>query len=216
MMGDFFHRGVLCKDLPLQSWNVILELGREANLSGQCWLETYNSPDETIAMLLSGHIGLRPISGSIDENQDILLRAAPIIIDLPDDPDSGYGHWLVDDARVYFYTQSALSHAFSKAPQFALNVVLVLQAQQSAAIMALKNPNRNGLKRLATSLLARLDELNNEQKILFVTQAELAAETGLSRQWVNYLLKQLEKKGIAKPGRGQIFLSSASRLEKAL
>ena len=213
-MTDQLHEGLLCKDMSWQEWDAVLDIGRPVTLNGQCWLETYSNTEEIVGVLISGMISLLPISEDIEEKQEITLQGAPAVIDLVGSHLLDSGHWLAEQSSIYFYTHSTLSRAFSISPTFAFNFVRLLQAQNNTVLSAIGNSDRKGLRRLATSLLTRLDRLNGESQRLNVTQSQLATETGLSRQWVNHLLKHLECQNIATRGRGYIFLRAPARLAR--
>ncbi|MCZ4352760.1 helix-turn-helix domain-containing protein [Roseovarius aestuarii] len=190
----------------------VLELGRHVTTTSSAWLETHSRPDETTAVFLSGRVGLRPISGDVDQGHDILARAAPAIINMSDANISSEAHWIVDASSIYFFTPAQLLTAFKSSAQFALTFMQILQ-RQAAMAMCSHNQSDCGSKKLAASLLARLEGGQPVGQKVYVTQAQLATETGLSRQWVNRLLKQFERQGIAELGRGHVFLRAPSKLE---
>ncbi|MEM9792864.1 MAG: helix-turn-helix domain-containing protein, partial [Pseudomonadota bacterium] len=102
--------------------------------------------------------------------------------------------------------------AFATSPKFASNLVAVLHDQATHSLQYTTS-NDDGLRRLSASLLSRSTPSGDRKRQVVATQSQLAAETGLSRQWVNRLLKELEKRGLAECGRGHIVLHSPSRLE---
>lgn len=204
----------LFRGLTKHEANSALGSARRAELEGQCWLENYTSAEECIAVVTSGCVGLRPIGDDADGKAEILPRNAPAIVDLSRTEGFEVGHWLADKSTVYFFTAGGLERAFAASSLFALNFVDILHAQYSAAMLFFDEADRGGLRRLSTSLLARADRNATRDWMLCVTQSELAIETGLSRQWVNRLLKRLESRGIAELGRGQVLLRAPGRLSE--
>lgn len=217
-MTDRLHEGALCQDLSWREWVSILDLGRRVVVDGQSWLETSCAHEECTAVFLSGCVGLRPIPEDVYDGREIVLRAAPAIIDLShaDDPSAGHGagHWIVELASVHLYTRDRLQKAFETSPRFASNFVRLLNSQSRFAIRALSRSD-SGLRRLSSSLLSRVDEGATSSQKLVVTQSQLAIETGLSRQWVNRLLRQLERQGIVEMGRGHVLLHAPAALRHA-
>ncbi|WP_378212883.1 Crp/Fnr family transcriptional regulator [Aquicoccus sp. G2-2] len=207
-----YHEGVLCQDLPWQEWAAILELGRHVSTTSNVWLEDYSQPDERTAVFLSGRVGLRPISDDVDDGHDIIARAAPVIIDLAEAHTSFEAHWVTEASSICLFAPEQLLSAFSMSPRFAANFMQILQSQTAMA-MCSSGRSDCGSKRLAASLLARLEDGQASGQKLYVTQAQLATETGLSRQWVNRLLKQFERQGFAEIGRGHVLLRTPSKLE---
>ncbi|WP_182585810.1 Crp/Fnr family transcriptional regulator [Aminobacter ciceronei] len=195
-----------------QEMILVVRSARRAELKGQCWLQNYASAGELIAIVTSGCIGLRPVVDDLDSRLEILSRNAPAIVDLTESHEVAVGHWLVDASTVYFYTEGDLEAAFECSARFACNFVDILRAQYSAVMLLLDDTDRDGLRRLGASLLARAERSATKDQKLRVTQSQLASETGLSRQWVNRLLKRLERKGIAELGRGHVQLRAPGRL----
>jgi CRP-like cAMP-binding protein len=109
------------------------------------------------------------------------------------------------------FTPKTLQRAFAVSPRFASNLFSVLQ-DQARYQQRYATQVQDGLSRLSASLLSRSSAMGQDQHCVVVTQAQLATETGLSRQWVNRLLKELESKGIAQRRRGRIVLHAPSRL----
>lgn len=190
----------------------VLDSARWARLNGQCWLENHASADELIAIVTSGCIGLRPVIDDLDGRLEILPHNAPAIVDLGGGHEGKAGHWLIDPSTVYFYTAGDLEAAFAISPRFACNFIDILRTQYSAAMLLLEDSDRDGVRRLGASLLARAKRNAGGDQKLRVTQSQLANETGLSRQWVNQLLKRLERRGIAELGRGHVLLRAPGRL----
>lgn len=217
-MTDRLHEGALCQDLSWREWVSILDLGRRVVVDGQSWLETSCAHEECTAVFLSGCVGLRPIPEDVYDGREIILRTAPAIIDLSnaDDPSAEHwaGHWIVEPASVHFYTHDRLQKAFEKSPRFASNFVHLLNSQSRFAIRLLSRSD-SGLRRLSISLLSRVEDGATSSQKLVVTQSQLAIETGLSRQWVNRLLRQLERQGIAEMRRGHLLLHTPAALRNA-
>lgn len=208
--------GRLCKGLARRQWTTVLGCGRRKRLVGQCWLETYTEAGEIFSIILNGHVGLRPVSPDMDGKQQVHLGTPPTIVQLSSEAEPSRCHWVADRADVYFYSQSALLAAFAYVPGFACNFMEILCAQHATVIESLGDPAPLGVRRLAQSLLARADRDDGQHPKVWVTQAELASETGLSRQWVNRLLRGLEKQGIAQLGRGYVVLCSPATLQDVL
>ncbi|MEO9778627.1 MAG: helix-turn-helix domain-containing protein [Sedimentitalea sp.] len=211
-MNRVNQEGTLCQNLAWQNWTEILELGRHVNTTSNAWLEAYSQQDEQTAVFLSGRVGLRPISDDVDDGHDIIAKAAPAIINLSETYTSSEAHWIIEASSIYLFTPLRLMSAFSISAQFAANFMQILQCQ-TAEVMCSPIHSDCGSKRLAASLLARLEDGQPAGQKVFVTQAQLATETGLSRQWVNRLLKQFERQGIAELGRGHVLLRAPARLE---
>ena len=219
MQADEGPGGRLCKGLPWRQWDTVLGYGRRQKLSGLCWLETYTESGEIFAVFLGGHVGLLPVSPSLENKCQVHLSPAPAIIELPAGPDPDRCHWVADHADVYFYSQPALLAAVALAPAFGCNFIEILCAQQTKVTETLYDPVSMGVRRLARSLLARAGESGGEEEScakVAVTQAELAFESGLSRQWVNRLLRGLEKQGVAQVGRGYVVLHSSTTIRAFL
>ena len=206
------NQGRLCQGLAWRQWAAVLAHGRRKRLAGQCWLETFSNSDEIFAMVLKGHVSVPSPALDRGDKQPAHFIAAPAIIKLSSQPETGPCHWLAGQADVYFYRQAALRAAFVCAPGFAFNFVEALCTQHTMVIETLGDPAPVGVARLAGSLLARSGSDDGECSKVWITQAELACETGLSRQWVNRLLRGLEKRGIAQLGRGYVVLSAPARL----
>jgi DNA-binding MarR family transcriptional regulator len=198
--------------MSLKSMACVLKLGRRVFAAEQSWLETYCDPGDSIAMFRSGRLGLRPISEDVEDSAGILSWAAPAVISFPNASSASDSHWIVEPSEIYFFDQTQIRRAFEQSSQFATNLMHLQQAQTNFSLGFLGRSDP-GLRRLGTSLLSRLRCRHSDGQRVLVTQSELAIETGLSRQWVNRLLKQLESKGIAKMGRGHVVLRSPSRLE---
>ncbi|MFV2092358.1 MAG: Crp/Fnr family transcriptional regulator [Hyphomicrobiales bacterium] len=220
MPPETVTQGRLCQGLNWRQWNAVLGCGRRQQLAGQCWLETFTNAGEVFALLLKGRVSRRPASPDQGDKIPAQLSSAPAIIELSTQPDTGpcsldagqcnwdagQCNWVGDLAEVYFYNQSTLREAFDCAPGFALNFVEVLCAQHSRVTQTFGDPAPMGVARLANSLLAHAGQDQATNSRVWITQAELACETGLSRQWVNRLLRGLEKRGIARLGRGYVEL----------
>lgn len=195
-----------------RSLAAVLEHGRRVLAVEHSWLETYCNPGDVTAVFLSGRLGLRPISEDVEDGTGIISWAAPAVISFPRVSHANDGHWIVEVSEIYMFDQTKLKRAFDCSSQFAANLMHLQQAQTNFSLGYLRRSDP-GLRRLGTSLLSRLRCRHSGGQRVLVTQSELAIETGLSRQWVNRLLKQLERKGIAKMGRGHVLLHSPSRLE---
>lgn len=194
----------------------VLSCGRRARLRAQCWLETYSEDNEVFALVVEGRVGLRPAPPDGEERRDPCLRSAPIIVRLGPPSDPHYGHWIPDAADVYFYTWTGLENAFRMAPVFACEIIDLWTRQYAAVMAAGGRRSDQGLARLIHSLVVRAGTAEEMPAKLSVTQLELAFETGLSRQWVNHLLRQLEQRGVARTGRGYVVLRSAAALKNML
>jgi len=216
MTGREVHKTSLRQGLELCQWKAVLSFGRRARFNGQCWLETFSQGEETFALVLDGCVGIRPVPTDTDEKWDAKLCCSPAIIRFAPDPDSYYCHWIADRAEVYFYTLSALHKAIASVPSFACNFIEILCCQQEKLYSNYQGEIKIGVKRLTNSLLARAGNVENSPIVVSVTQADLAFETGLSRQWVNRLLREMEKNGLAKLGRGQVILHSPLALKEIL
>jgi len=206
----------LCNGLERCQWNTVLSFGRRVRINGHSWLESHCEGQEIIAIFLKGCVGMRPVPTDSDEKWDAQISHSPVIIHMTSDPDSFYCHWVADHAEVYFYTSRALLKSIISAPYFACNIIETLCLQQEKLSENNKREVNIGVKRLTNSLLARAGNTENASVVVFATQADLAFETGLSRQWVNHLLREMERKGLAKLGRGRVILSSPSALKKNL
>ncbi len=218
MPGHEVDKTSLRHGLEAHQWNTVLSFGRRARINGQCWLETYSQREETFAMVLEGCIGIRPVPTDTDEKWDAKLCHSPAVIRFATDPDPDlyYCHWIADRAEVYFYTLSALHKAIASVPSFACNFIEILCCQHEKLCLSYDGEFKTGAKRLCNSLLARAGTRQISPVVVSVTQADLAFDTGLSRQWVNRLLREMEKNGTAKLGRGQVILPSPAALKEIL
>lgn len=181
-------------------------------VSGSSWLETIAAEGETTALFLSGRVGLRALREDADASDSTIPYSAPAVISLPEDMALERAHWVMVQSAVCLFTSQRLQKAFAASPKFASNLVTVLQ-DQSTYHLQCTTRTENGLGRLSSSLLSRSTQSSEHKRKVVVTQSQLAMETGLSRQWVNKLLKELENRGIAERRRGYIILHSLSRLE---
>lgn len=208
------HRKIdsLCQGLPWQEWDAVLAYGRHTTVSGNAWLENVVEDGETTALFLSGRVGLRALREDVDSSETTVPYAAPAVLSLADDPMPERAHWVLVQSTVCLFTPQKLLSAFATSPAFARNLVAVLQDQTTHSLhYTMKNDD--GLRRLSASLLSRSTPSGDCKRKVIATQSQLATETGLSRQWVNRLLKELERRGIAECRRGHIVLHSPSGLE---
>lgn len=218
------HCGRLSEGLASGQWDAVLTRGRLERLGSCCWLETYSRPADSLAIFLSGRVSLRPLlpEQALDRGMALQLSPAPVVLELSAEPLPSRCHWVSDPAAVCFFSRRALLAAITAAPAFGCNVVGLLSAQQASVAAALGDPTAAGVERLARALLARMPSDAAESRegaprtTIEVTQAELAFESGLSRQWVNRLLRGLEAKGIAQVGRGHVVLPSPVLLRELL
>lgn len=208
------HRKIdsLCRGLPWQEWDAVLARGRHTTVSSNSWLENVVQDGETTALFLSGRVGLRALREDVDSHEATVPYSAPAVLSLAEDPMLESAHWVLVQSTVCLFTTQKLQSAFATSPTFASNLVAVLQEQATHSLLYSVR-NDDGLRRLSASLLSRSTPSGDRKRKVIATQSQLATETGLSRQWVNRLLKELEKQGIAECGRGQIVLHSPSRLE---
>lgn len=211
-MRNTHHIGSLCHAMPSRDWNAVLGLGRHVEIPSSSWLESHSKSGEHTAVFLSGRVGLRSVHEDEDTNEDIVPYPAPAILTLSGDEHCTDAHWVLVRSTVCFFTHTNLKQAFGVSSQFASNFVAALQ-QQTRHHVSSATQAENGLDRLSASLLSRSWTGNGQRRKVQVTQSQLATETGLSRQWVNRLLKQLEHQGIAECGRGHILLHAPARLE---
>ena len=202
----------LCQGLPWQEWDAVLVHGRHTRVSGNSWLENSVEEGETTALFLSGRVGLRALREDVDGKEATVPYSAPAVLSLTDEAMVECAHWVLVQSTVCFFTPQRLLSAFTKSPKFASNLVAVLHEQANHSLQHTTS-NDDGLRRLSASLLSRSTPSGDHRREVIATQSQLAAETGLSRQWVNRLLKELEKRGIAECGRGHIVLHSPSGLE---
>ncbi len=202
----------LCHGLPWQEWDAVLANGRHTTVSSNSWLETVVEEGETIALFLSGRVGLRPLREDVEGNETTIPYSAPAVLSLSEDLEHESAHWVLVQSTVCLFTSQKLQTAFAASPRFASNLVTVLQDQTKHHLRC-SSKTEDGLGRLSASLLSR-SKLSGEQKTrVKVTQSQLATETGLSRQWVNKLLKELEKRGFAERKRGHVVLLNPLGLE---
>ncbi len=202
----------LCQGLSWQEWDAVLAYGRHVTVSSNSWLESFVEEGETTALFLSGCVGLRPLREDVDSNEPTIPRSAPVVLSMPDDMEYESAHWVLVQSTVCLFTSLKLQSALAISPKFAANLVNVLQEQTKYSLLR-TTKDENGLRRLGASLLSRSTPTGQDKRKVVATQSQLAAETGLSRQWVNKLLKELEEMGIAECGRGHIVLHSPSGLE---
>lgn len=208
------HRKIdsLCRGLPWQEWDAVLAHGRYTTVPSSSWLENVVEAGETTALFLSGRVGLRALREDFDSNEATVPYSAPAVLSLADGSMLERAHWVLVQSTVCLFTRKRLLSAFAASPTFASNLVAVLQDQATHSLQY-NMRNDDGLRRLSASLLSRSTPSGDCKREVIATQSQLATETGLSRQWVNRLLKELEKRGIAECGRGHIVLHSPSWLE---
>ena len=208
------HRRIesLCQGLPWQNWDAVLAHGRYTCVPGNSWLENAMEEGETTVLFLSGRVGLRALPEDVCGKEATVPYSAPAVLSLADGSMLESAHWVLAQSTVCFFTPQRLLSAFATAPKFASNLVAVLHDQATHSLQYTTR-NDDGLRRLTASLLARSTPSGDRKREVIATQSQLATETGLSRQWVNRLLKELETRGIAECGRGHIVLNCANGLE---
>lgn len=210
-MDDCRETNSLCQGLSWREWDKALGFGRHTGVPPCTWLEAFSRDDETTAIFLSGRVGLRAIHECEDVDGDVVPFAAPAVLSLCVDRTNTHAHWVLSQSTVCFFTAKSLQASFAASAGFACNFVDVLQRQMRHHLDHLSQAE-DGLSRLSASLLSRCQQTAHLQRKVHVTQSELAMETGLSRQWVNQLLRQLEHQGIAQRGRGCVVLNAPARL----
>ena len=215
-------QGPLCDGLAWNEWHQIISRGRQVGLQAKQSLCGHLEPEPHVLVLMSGRVRLSVLCAENGTEQAFGLRNAPAIIEYDEAelPGRRSRHVEAESACKFLaYGHPEFASLLTAFPRFAANVAVALLGERRLLLDFISGQlTTAAIGRMARYVLSRLNEGEASQGArlaeLRVTQDDLAIHAGVSRVWVNRILRSLADQSIVECSRGRIIVRDRGALNR--
>jgi len=176
-----------------------------------------------VLVLMSGRARLSILCGENGTEQALGLRYAPAILEYDEGDQPGtHSRQIAAESQCRFlaYGRSEFAALLKLFPQFAANVAVAILAERRLLMDFISGHlTTPAIGRMARYVLNRISEENSPAAgngccVVEMTQDDLAMHAGVSRVWVNRVMRKLIDQSIVDCSRGRIFVRNRAALRK--